>query len=192
MAEELQSLLERIQKDGVDKANAEAAEIVAKAKAEAASIVKKAKEEAAQAEAAAKTEAEASAKRAEETIRQAARDTILNVEAAVTKLLENLLAKDVEAALSTPAQVAPLALAAITVLGDPTAEVAANAPRAAALKSQLAGKAKSGIKIVTDESIQSGFSVRLDGGRVEHDFKGDAVVAALAKRLRPQLAALLK
>ena len=35
MAEELQQLLEKIQRDGVDKANAEAAAIVAKAKAEA-------------------------------------------------------------------------------------------------------------------------------------------------------------
>ena len=32
MAEELQQLLEKIQRDGVDKANAEAAAIVAKAK----------------------------------------------------------------------------------------------------------------------------------------------------------------
>ena len=42
MAEELQQLLEKIQRDGVDKANAEAAAIVAKAKAEADALVKKA------------------------------------------------------------------------------------------------------------------------------------------------------
>ena len=40
MAEELQQLLEKIQRDGVDKANAEAAAIVAKAKAEADALVK--------------------------------------------------------------------------------------------------------------------------------------------------------
>ena len=40
MAEELQQLLEKIQHDGVEKANAEAAAILAKAKAEAAAILK--------------------------------------------------------------------------------------------------------------------------------------------------------
>ena len=38
MAEELQQLLEKIQHDGVEKANAEAAAILAKAKAEAAAL----------------------------------------------------------------------------------------------------------------------------------------------------------
>ena len=47
MAEELQQLLEKIQRDGVDKANAEAAAIVAKAKDEANALVKNAEEEAA-------------------------------------------------------------------------------------------------------------------------------------------------
>ena len=41
MAEELQQLLEKIQRDGVDKANAEAQSIVDKAKKEAQSIVDK-------------------------------------------------------------------------------------------------------------------------------------------------------
>ena len=46
MAEELQNLLEKIKRDGVDKANAEAAAIVNKAKAEAAVIVKDAQTQA--------------------------------------------------------------------------------------------------------------------------------------------------
>ena len=86
MAEELQQLLEKIQRDGVDKANAEAAAIVAKAKAEADAIVKKAQEDAAAAEAKGKADAEAYAARAKETISQAARDTVLKVKDDVTKL----------------------------------------------------------------------------------------------------------
>ena len=42
MAEDLQNLIERIQKDAVEKADAQSAEIIAKAKAEAASIIKNA------------------------------------------------------------------------------------------------------------------------------------------------------
>ena len=95
MAEELQQLLEKIQRDGVDKANAEAAAIVAKAKAEADALVKKAQEAAAAAEAKGKADADAYAARARETIAQAARDTVLKVKDDVTKLLTKLLAQDV-------------------------------------------------------------------------------------------------
>ena len=103
MAEELQQLLEKIQRDGVDKANAEAAAIVAKAKAEADALVKKAQEDAAAAEAKGKADAEAYAARARETIAQAARDTVLKVKDDVTKLLTKLLAQDVTAALANEA-----------------------------------------------------------------------------------------
>jgi len=37
----------------------------------------------------------------------------------------------------------------------------------------------------------TGFTVKTDGGRVEHAFTGDVISAELAKRLRPDLAALL-
>jgi len=44
---------------------------------------------------------------------------------------------------------------------------------------------------VTDEALGTGFSVKVEGGRVEHAFTGKAVTAELAKRLRSDLAALL-
>ena len=192
MAEELQNLLEKIKRDGVDKANAEAAAIVNKAKAEAAAIVKDAQTQAEAAKAAAKTQADQDAERAAETIRQAARDTVLKVESAVTSLLSALLAKSVDAALADPAVAAPLAAEAVKALvkGDAAAEVAANGKLVEALRAQLAAQAN--IKVVLDEATQAGFTVKLDGGRVEHDFTGAVVTDALASRLRPDLAKLLK
>ena len=192
MAEELQNLLEKIKRDGVDKANAEAAAIVKAAEEKAAAIVKEAEAKASEAKAAAETAAKTDAERAEETIRQAARDTVLKVEQAVTSMLTRLLTQDVDAALADPAVVAPMAAAAVQALvtGGGDAEVAANAKLAAALRAQLAGSGN--ITVVTDDTAQTGFSIRLDGGRVEHDFTGPAVAAALAARLRPDLAAMLK
>jgi len=192
MAEELQQLLEKIQRDGVDKANAEAAAIVAKAKAEAETLVKKAQEDAAVAEAKGKADAEAYAARARETIAQAARDTVLKVKDDVTKLLTKLLAEDVTAALATEA--VPIAAAAVKelVTGSATAEVAASAKLVDALRAQLAAQAQGGVKVVADEMTGAGFTVKLDNGRVEHDFTDVAIANALAQRLRADLAALLK
>ena len=191
MAEELQNLLEKIKRDGVEKANAEAAAIVAKAKSEAAAIVKTAQDEAAAAKTAAAEDAKESAARAEETIRQAARDTILKIEQAVTSLLTKVLTTNVDAALADPAVAVPIAASAVQALvaGDASAEVTANAKLAEALRAQLAARAN--ITVVTDEDAQAGFSVRLDNGRVEHDFTGPTVAAALAARLRSDLAKLV-
>ena len=192
MAEELQQLLEKIQRDGVDKANAEAAAIVAKAKAEADAIVMKAQEDAAAAEAKGKADAEAYAARAKETISQAARDTVLKVKQDVMELLKKLLLQNVTAALATEA--VPLAAAAVKelVTGSATAEIAAAPKLVDALRAQLAQQAQSGVKVVADETTGTGFTVRLDNGRVEHDFTDAAISEALAQRLRADLAALLK
>ena len=192
MAEELQQLLEKIQRDGVDKANAEAAAIVAKAKAEADALVKKAQEAAAAAEAKGKADADAYAARARETIAQAARDTVLKVKDDVTNLLTKLLAQDVTSALASEA--VPIAAAAVKELvsGSATAEVAASAKLVDALRAQLAAQAQGGVKVVADEMTGAGFTVKLDNGRVEHDFTDAAISGALAQRLRADLAALLK
>ncbi len=191
MAEELQNLLEKIKRDGVDKANAEAAAIVAAAKKEAAALVQEAQTRAADLKAAAEAEAKVYAERAAETIRQAARDTVLKVESSVSAMLVKLLTADINAALSDPAVVAPIAAEAVKALvtGDDNAEMAASSKLVEALRAQLAGKGN--FTVVTDEALSTGFAVRLDAGRVEHDFTGTAVAAALAERLRPDLAKLV-
>jgi len=192
MAEELQQLLEKIQHEGVDRANAEAKAIVDKANAEAKAIVDKAKKEAEAAKAGADAEAKAYAERAAVTIRQAARDTVLEVENGIDRLFMALLAKNVNAALA--ANAVSLAGDAVKALatGSEDVQVAANAQLVEALRAELAASAVAGVKVATDDSVGNGFSVRLDGGRVEHDFSEQAITAALARKLRPDLAKILE
>ena len=193
MAEELQQLLEKIQKEGVEKAEAEASAIENEAKAKAEALVKGAEEKAKAIVAKAEADAKVYEDRAKETIAQGARDTLKMIEGSVSKMLERLLVQDVDAALSDPAVAGALAADAIKALvADKPAEVAANAKLAAALKAQFAAAAQSGVTVVTDESTDAGFSVKLDGGRVEHAFTGPVVAEALASRLRADLAELVK
>lgn len=187
--EDLQSLLEKINRDGVERAEAEAARIIAEANAKAAAIVKEANDRAAEAKSAAEKSAAESAARAEETVRQAARDTILKIESSVTALLEKLLVEDVDRALADGETAGRLAAEAVAGLVGPV-EVAAPAKLAASLKARLA--ACRDLTVVTDPVLETGFTVRVDNGRVEHAFTGDVIAAELAKRLRPDLAKLLK
>ncbi len=189
MSEDLQSLLEKINREGVEKARAEADRIIAEAKAKAAEIVKTANADAAKSKADAEKAAADYAARAAETVRQAERDTLLKIESSVTALLENVLRKDVDRALSDEHTVAALVAEAVKGIAGP-AEVAVNPRLAAALKAQLASQR--GITVVLDETLGTGFAVKTDGGRVEHAFTGEVVAGELAKRLRPDLAKLLK
>ena len=187
--EDLQGLLEKINREGVEKADAEAKKIVDAAKAKADAIVKDALAAADRAKADAEKNSSAYATRAAETIRQSARDITIGVKDAVTALLESVLAKDVDRALADEKTAASIVADAIKDLTGP-GEIRCGAKLAAALKVQVAG-IKS-FTLTVDETLGSGFTVKLDGGRVEHDFTAETISSELAKRLRPDLAALVK
>ncbi len=194
MTQDLQQLLEKIQRDGVDKAKTEADKILEAAHAQAKALTASARAEATKITSDARVEAEAFEHRAEETVRQSARDTLLNVEKAVTALFVNLLLKDVNTALNSTELVSGLAVEAVRAYlsGKSPVEIAAAAPLADALRVKLAAEAANGVTVVTDDTTGAGFRVRLANGRVEHAFTGAAVAEALAKNLRPRLAALMK
>lgn len=190
MAEELQSLLEKINREGVEKATAAAEKIIADAKARAADIIDTANRAAAKAQTDAYQVSQDYSRRAAESVSQAGRDTIRKVELAVTAQLEKLLKENVNRALSDSARVTQLVTDILrSIVTKDTIEVAAAADLAAALKAQLASQSQ--IKVILDDTLETGFAVRLEGGRVEHAFTGEIVAAELAKRLRPDLAALI-
>lgn len=193
MTHDLQQLLEKINSEGVEKAKAEAAAILAQATREAQTIVTDAKRNAEQMLATAQQEAAAFERRAEETIRQSARDTVLTVEKSVGALLTAVLQKDVNTAMGDAAIVAQLAVEAVRAyIGGGALEVAATTKMVDAIRAAIAASALQGVTVVTDETAGTGFKVLLAGGRIEHDFTGKAVADALSKHLRPRLAALVK
>lgn len=193
MAEELQSLLDRIQAEGVGKAEARAAEIVAAAEKKAADTVAAAEKKAAELRAAAEADAKASAARSGETLRQAARDVVRSVREDVQATCERLLKADVRAALSGDALAeVVVAVAKASAAEDAGAELrvpAAAAEKIAAhAKARLAAELAKGLRIVGDDDVSAGVRVLVQGGRVEHDFTDAAIVEALSRSVRPALA----
>lgn len=189
MAEDLQGLLEKINRDGIEKAEAEASRIVLEAEKQAAGIVAAAEAEAAKTREEAEKAAAAYETGAKERVAQAARDIVNETGAAVGKLLEKILAEDVEKALGDESTaVALVAQAVKEIAGE--AEISAGERIAAALKAQLASRSE--IKVSIANAPKAGFTITTDGGRVEHSFTTEAIAGELARRLRPDLAALLK
>ncbi|MBQ3809337.1 MAG: hypothetical protein II839_00795 [Kiritimatiellae bacterium] len=193
MSEELQSLLDRIQADGVAKAEARAADIVSAAEKKAADIVSAAEKKAAERLAKAEADAATFERRAGESLRQAARDVVRSVRENVQETCERLLRADVKAALSGDALAAVVeTVAKASAAEDAGAELRvppAEAEKVAAhAKARLAAELAKGLKIAPDADVAAGVRVLVKNGRVEHDFTAEAVVEALSRVVRPELA----
>jgi V/A-type H+/Na+-transporting ATPase subunit E len=199
MTEELQQLIDRIRKEGVEKARDEAKAIVAHARQEAEETAAKAKAEAETFQKEAQREADAFTRRAEQSVRQAARDVLIQVEQDLAKRIEALLSREVAAAAADETAFRKWVSDAVTAYlkgGDDEVEVVlggAAAEQAAGLVERLRAEAASadGIKVSPNPVFPNGFTIRLQGGRVEHSFTTEAITAALARLLRPQLVKLL-
>ena len=189
--ENLDALLEKIRKDGVEAAQTEADAIVAKARKDAAEITAKAQTEAEATIARAQAEATLAAHGAEATIRQAARDVLLKLGQDIEALFVRTLGGVVDETLTPGPLVEKLVADAVAAyLGTGHIVLTAGADLVPALKARLAKQGE--VTVETDAQMGTGFRVRLHGGRVEHDFSGEAITEALAALLRPQLAALPK
>ncbi|MBQ7666885.1 MAG: hypothetical protein IJS46_02695 [Kiritimatiellae bacterium] len=199
MQEELQPLLEKIQSEGIAKANAAAAEIVAKA--EAARIVSEAEKKASETAQEAQDAAAKLTARAEESLRQATRDVMLKLRGDIDRTFEGLLLRDVSAALSDKGLLARCIESAIAGLretgetgGGEVHVAAADADAvAAALLSSAVAKAGSGegFSVEASDGVSAGFRLFLKDGRVEHDFTAEAIRDALAASIRPALAKIV-
>lgn len=187
--EDIQSLLEKINREGIEKAEAEAKVITENAKAEAAKIIAEAKAEAAKAKAEAEKTAADYASRAAETIRESARDIVIGVKESVSSILNKLLEQDVTKVLGDAQTAVKLVESAVTELTG-AGEIICGKELAKALAAEAAKLGS--FKVVTDENSGAGFKVTIEGGRIEHSFTVETISAFLASRLRPDLAALLK
>lgn len=199
MSEELQALLDHIKTDGIKKAEAEAKAIIEAAKKEAEGIKEAANAEAAKTKADAARDADAFRSRAEATVRQAMRDVKLQLAEDLERQAAAFVAGGVDAAFADAATVAGWIGKAVDGYlgqGEKGIEIALGgevAAMAGAIKASLAKKAtEGGIAIESSPAFPNGFTIKLDGGRVEQCFTAEAVTDALSRLLRPELSALLK
>ena len=199
MAEELQHLIERIRKEGVESGEKAADSLVAEAKKKAAAIVADAQKQAKELVAKAETDAAAFAERGKKTLEQAARDLLISIGGAVGNVVGGMVDSKVSAAL-TPELMAQMLLKLADAYGKSGGAGGIVAmlgeADAAALKAVFAKEYQSqlvnGIQIESDKEIFKGFRVGVKGGQVFHDFTKDSIAESLANFLRPDLAQIVK
>lgn len=196
MSEELQSLLEKINSDGVMKANAQRTAIIAKAEADAEAIVAEARKKAEELKKEAEVEAETLQKRAESAINQAARDVVLKLKAELESRISAAVAGAAEETM-TPAFMAELVKSlGASFLADPDADVTviASVKDAAALDAALKGALVSSLKkqprVLAESTIRGGMEVNFTGSELYFDFSTEALTGLLAEYTAPKIAAI--
>jgi len=199
MAEELQGLLDRIQKDGIEKADGEATKIIEEAKTKAADIIGNAKTEAEAMLAKAEEDGKMFQQRGESAISQAARDVVLSVGDAITKTLQGIVSKSVNSAFSTDDFNALVKSAVLSYCENESAsniELIINEEQrekvAAYFMSEMSEQMQDGLTIKGDRNIISGFVVSMKEDGLHHDFTGETLTDAIGSLLRPQLAEIVK
>jgi len=199
MAEELQGLLDRIRKDGLEKAEEEAKSIVDAANRQATEIKKAAEAEAEKKREEARQEAEKLEQRSISAIEHAARDIVLSVGDAVQEAFESLTQKNIQEALDGEAfaKLVQDVVQAYVKEDDPGGiEVLLSRKQQEQVSSYLnqamLKELQKGITIEASRGVLSGFSVVLRDQGVEHDFRGETLTAAFVELLRPELGEIVK
>ena len=198
MSEELQSLLDKINADGIQKAEAEAAKIIADAKAEAAKIIADAKAESSAVRADAESEAEAFRQRAVSAANHAARDITLQLRTDLASRLNAAVSAAAGAAL-TPDFMAQLIKTLAEKFADsPDAELTVRcavkdtAALDAALKGALADSIRKAPVLIASPEISAGVQVEFNNDDCCFDFSEAAVCDLLSSYAGEQLAAVFK
>lgn len=201
MAEDLQGLLDKIQSEGIAKAEAEKNAVIESAKAESAKIIENAKKEAAEIIRKAEEEAEMSRTKGAAAIKQAARDVIIALRADMEKRLKNLAADCLGEAM-TPEVMSKIVLEMVKAYreknpsGEATVEILLQQKDAANLEKRLkAGvleKLKADAVISVGGDFSSGLQIGFKGSDVFLDFSDDALTDVICSYVGPKLAAAIK
>lgn len=197
MTEDLQNLLDKIKKEGVDKAENEAAGILDSAKAKSEDIVNKAGEEADRIIEKAKKDSESFEEKGRKSLEQAARDVIISARTGIEKTLNSLIKAESARAMDDETLSEMLLKVVDAYCADSNnAEVLVNDEDVEKFKgfmlNKLSEDAQKGINVKPDGSVANGFRIMLKDRNIEHDLTDEAVSEALSRVLRPHIAELLK
>ncbi len=199
MAEDLQHLIDKIQSEGIAKAEKDAAAIQSKAKEKAATIIKQAEEKAAALVAQAEKDAEQYTQRSVRTLEQVSRDLLIAVGQGVENILDDLVRDSMDEAMDIDTIQTMLVTMADHYISRGGKErrielLVAPEDQEKLIKfyaDRYRKKLGESIEIRPNKSITKGFRISFVDEHAHHDFTKEAIAEALSKFLRPHLADII-
>jgi V/A-type H+/Na+-transporting ATPase subunit E len=199
MADELQALLDRIDRDGIRKGEEEAAKIIAQAKSEAEKVVSDAQAEASKLLATTREECETMRQKSEEALRQSGRQILLEVRGALSERVSGAIRNLLKASLDTTAVagiIADLCRGFVKADGNESdIKVLVSASQLetleTAVKAQLAADLREHVTLAPSRGLASGFKLVFTDSDVVYDFSDEALIEAISAHLSPALTAII-
>ncbi len=196
MEVQLEPLVRSIKSDGVESARKEAADIIAQANEEARRIIANAEENGRESLRKAEAEAGKLKKTVEDSLRQAARDTMLALRKELEKLFRKLLQQDVARVLSGESLQKIVLELMKSWAGDGAVELQLSETDAQALAGRLLKKLKN--EMQDDEfaikplaGMKAGLRISLRNGTAYFDFTDEEISNTLARLLNPKFVSYL-
>jgi len=196
---QLQELIDKIKKDGIETASEEAARIKRESEAEAAKVLAAAKKEAAEIISQGKADAERSEKAGKAALEQASRNLVLSFKREIETLLDKIMVQAVSSAYkedTLKAILPDLLKAWVSSGGSDSLDLLLNADDLEKVKGwaqgALAAELKKGLELKSDRNLGKGFRIANKDGSAYYDFSAESVSELLSAYLNPHLAELLK
>ncbi len=193
----LESLIEKIKKEGVQEAEQKADQILKEAENTKKEIIEKAKQEAENIKEEAKKEAENFQKNGENSVCQAARNVVLSVREKLTAIFDNILKQQLREALGPEvlAQILENIIDKWSEDKDKSLEVLLSEKDKEKveqiLMSKFKEKAAERIEIKSSKSIEKGFQVGIKGEDTYYDFSDEGITESLSVFLNPTISNLI-
>ena len=196
---QLQELIDKIKKDGVVTAEAEASKIVEASEKKAEGIIADAQAKAAEIIKNAKAETERMEKASEEAIIQAGRNMLLSFKDSLIGELDGLIKAETEKAESKEVltKLIPETVKAWAKNADASELSVLLSEKdlkilESALTSELKAEVSKGLEIKPDKTLSAGFRIGVKNGAAYYDYSADSLAEMFAAYLTPKVAALLK
>ncbi|MDR0301583.1 MAG: V-type ATP synthase subunit E [Treponema sp.] len=195
---QVQELIDKIKKDGIETASQEAEKIKKDAEAEARRIVDAAKKEALDIISQGKQDAERSEKAGVAALEQASRNLVLAFKDEIQALLDKLIGDHVASNYKDDVLKAALPEILKTWAAKGSDDLSVILPEGELSKLQsffsekLTGELWKGVELKSSRKLTSGFHISNKQGSVYYDFSAEAVAGLLSSYLNPKLAEILK
>ena len=195
---QVQELIDKIKKEGIEAASQEVARIKREAEAEARQIVESAKKEADELISRGKQDAERSEKAGIAALEQASRNLILAFKGEIQNLLDKIVEAQVGEAYKDDVLKAtlPELLKSWAAKGDDKLALLLPESELSKLegffKEKLVKELGKGVELKANKALNVGFHISNKDGSVYYDFSAESVAELLAAYLNPRLAEILK
>lgn len=195
MSQNVQDLIIKIKREGIQAADERAKEIEELARTQAKGIMDDAKQEAERIIAEARKNTERMQAAAETALKQAARDTALVLRKELENMLKKVALSEVGETLSRE-RLGDIIKDVVSQSAARNVQVKLNPADAEALSHglipQLQAELKKGISLVPADGIGKGITISFDEGKSSFEFTDKALAEYLTNYLNPHLAGLVK